>query len=379
MDIQYLLAEVQALIRESNEVKELKGDNFNVFNICDLRTKELFHSKFIAEFLSPKGSHGFGNAFLELFCKQLDIPLTAFEKCNVYTEHSFEEGRIDIVLLSEKDTAIVIENKIYAGDQPEQLKRYSKWLNTQNVQNKKLFYLTLDGHESIEAKREAIEYSPISYSEDILFWLDKCIKIAVEKPFIRETLLQYKNLVKELTHQSLEDINMEKLYKKITASPENIEAAAMVKNNYDNAIAMLLTEIIQDESILSNNPTVAEKVIGSHRFAGWEYNIPGKKYRIRFEFQKTDYNDLAFGLITAHDLIDGYVKAYRENCLKLPDGFDEPAKYGGDWITSGWLKSEWKDWDSAFLKKHWRNGTIEIIKECICVLNKIIKDNPDIL
>ena len=51
--------------------------------------------------------------------------------------------------------------------------------------------------------------SPNSWfaNDEILTWLGRCQQIAVQHPIIRETLLQYINLIKELTHQMENDKN----------------------------------------------------------------------------------------------------------------------------------------------------------------------------
>ena len=56
------------------------------------------------------------------------------------SEDKTKGGRIDIVIKL-KETVIVIENKIYAPDQDNQLIRYKN-----EYPFSKLYYLTLDGH-----------------------------------------------------------------------------------------------------------------------------------------------------------------------------------------------------------------------------------------
>ena len=48
-----------------------EGAGFNVFSLCGVDHYETLHSKILAEFLNPKGSHGQGKLFLDLFCEIL--------------------------------------------------------------------------------------------------------------------------------------------------------------------------------------------------------------------------------------------------------------------------------------------------------------------
>ena len=70
-EIKALLSGVSEIKKKYDEIAILTGENFNVFNILGLSTKEVrTHSAFIAELLNPKGSHGQGDTFLKLFVEQ---------------------------------------------------------------------------------------------------------------------------------------------------------------------------------------------------------------------------------------------------------------------------------------------------------------------
>jgi hypothetical protein len=146
----------------------------NFFKILKLQNKELIHSRFISFFLNPNESHGYGRLFIECFLKILKIPIT-FQCKGVKTEHETKSGRIDIFIENEddKEQPIIVENKIHAIDQNEQLKRY------QNVyQDSTLVYLTLNGKKA--SKRSLVdikegEYTPLSYEDHIISWIRECI------------------------------------------------------------------------------------------------------------------------------------------------------------------------------------------------------------
>ena len=108
------------------KLEETAQSSFNIFSILRQESEEVaLHSRFLTELLNPKGSHKCGNIFQILFMKMIlgdnwkdGEPLFAQYEVSVG-----DLGRIDI-LLKGSQHIYVIENKIYAEDQPEQLQRY---------------------------------------------------------------------------------------------------------------------------------------------------------------------------------------------------------------------------------------------------------------
>ena len=218
-----LLNHVQLLeTKRQQKVEEerKRGEWFNVFNVLGVSTDEVrTHSAFIAELLNPQGSHGCGDELLKAFIKVIPS-LNGFDietiKAKTQVELSIgqidkdytEGGRLDIIVHTDTH-AIIIENKIYAGDGWKQLLRYHKYAESRYKNNNRILYLTLDGGcPSDESKGEQMEegkdFYSISYASDITNWLQHCIAVAVNKPLVRETLFQYLNLIKQLTNQTME-------------------------------------------------------------------------------------------------------------------------------------------------------------------------------
>ena len=157
--------------------------------------------------LNPKGTHGLKSKFLESFIQTLGtnfiIEEFNYETSRVRTEHSTEEGRIDILIEDDQNKAIIIENKIYAGDQPEQLKRYDKYAQVYS-KGYQILYLTLWGTDASEQSGQGVSYLPISYDRHMILWLEKCIGISARFPIVRETIIQYINHLKQLTNQDMD-------------------------------------------------------------------------------------------------------------------------------------------------------------------------------
>lgn len=197
------------LINKKYNLINLKKEDFNIFSILRNEYDEVnLHSKFIVELLKNKN---YGKKFIEIFLGKLEIQVFNYENINIFSEYSKGiNGRIDILLEFSKGKekkAIIIENKIYAEDQIGQLNRYYYSMISKNYFNDELeiVYLTLDGSEpdeesikglSKEAKEKIVT---ISYKENIIGWIDDCIKEVAEVPIIRETLIQYRSLLKKNT------------------------------------------------------------------------------------------------------------------------------------------------------------------------------------
>ena len=256
MDIQQFFQEVAsicALEQAQQEERNRKGENYNLFSILSIERYELKHSALIANLLDPKGSHGCGDAFLRAFfeiaLKGTAYPFESSTPLDSRTEHytgpiaGDTGGRIDILVKS-SHYGLIIENKIYAGDQDKQLTRYDNYgKETFGADGYLLVYLTLYGYdaskESTATKSaEEVGYLRLSYAEDILRWLEQCARLAYDKPLVRESLNQYIRTIKQLTYQ---DMNQEDIKKIINLAVDHPEVVATLSSKRD-AIAQGIRE-----------------------------------------------------------------------------------------------------------------------------------------
>ena len=67
-------------------------------------------------------------------------------------------------------------------------------------------------------------------------WLDSCIKECAATPLIRETLIQYRNHIKQLTNQDMETINKEELLETMAANPEAVAAICNMQHDYSKFV-----------------------------------------------------------------------------------------------------------------------------------------------
>lgn len=328
------LKQIKQLIDFNKEKAILSGDNFNIFSIMSMESDEVFtHSALIAELLNPKGSHGMGGDFLkafytivlqEQFTLKLDEVICAKEEhIGFRNEDQTFGGRLDIVLKDFNNHGFVIENKIYAGEQLNQLLRYKN-----KYPDASLLYLTLFGESSKQISSNGIEYMSISYKNDIKNWIEECTKLSFNKPIVRETLQQYLNLIKKLTHQTANNEMKEKVIKIIS---ENFEASREVYSNFLEALSLKQLELLNftsknfnEEMIKNSQFDINAKVYEKNHLDVLEIDY---KNEIRIQFRIKNLRNPLFliGLnkdVTSNDKLDILINSF---------GFKNV-----DWKTDDW-------------------------------------------
>ena len=110
---------------------------FNAFDAA-LDLGKVAHSRFIAYLLNPTERHDQGHLFLRFFLQQLRVPfqLRSDQDIRVSKEHTLRHngrtyGKIDIWIRLSDGQIVLLENKIDAGEHPDQIAKYQKWLRHQ--------------------------------------------------------------------------------------------------------------------------------------------------------------------------------------------------------------------------------------------------------
>jgi len=196
-----LLQQTARLNREHAATAREERRAFNVFAMLRPEDDEVnLHSRFLFEVLNPQGTHGMGTAFLERFLAQAG--LETFDVTTVTVQR--EVQNMDIFIANGARQAVILENKLFAPDQPKQLQRYYKAVRKAGYRDVTVLYLTLygdaPGAESAGDLDE--EIVTLSYADDVRDWLAGCIEVAAPYPTVRETLQQYQWLVEGLTGQA---------------------------------------------------------------------------------------------------------------------------------------------------------------------------------
>lgn len=283
-----LIENVKEIIKvKSQEIKNT-GLGFNLISILGMENLETrTHSKIIAELLDSKGSHNFGNKFLELFLKHVGINDFDKSNYNVVREEYFSDVNcsggetmrtfLDIVI-KEVSTGrvILIENKIWADDQFEQLERYYECYQDKII---KLLYLNVFEYdytfnlESLERNLTEQEenklskiknvYQSISYETIIKNWLVDCIKQSSKKPYVNQQIEAYLQTVLKISNQSIYNKMATTIFDKIMESSENFETAEKISQQYNEANNYLKNEFFKR----------LYAKINSHHFESKQYGI----------------------------------------------------------------------------------------------------------
>lgn len=261
--LQNLLTQIRITQKKYHDIAEVTGEHFNVFDILGLKTKELSHSAIISNLLNARGNHGQKDLFLKLFIQVVQdkynslkegnfddtkIPILGqFNTLNSVAETEKYVGKVNYItctggaidiIVNEGENNIIIENKIEAGDQHQQLARYFNY-----DPKALLFYLTLHGGEPSDYSIKCAvvnltinkDFFLLSYKDDIKKWLELCVKVVYNKPFIRETISQYIYLINELTNQSNNSNMKEEVIKTMISNADNFEAALNIESEIKSA------------------------------------------------------------------------------------------------------------------------------------------------
>jgi hypothetical protein len=383
-----LLAEITGLYKQAEErriQKEKQGEFFNVFNTIGLRTEEVrLHSAMIAELLNPNGMHGLSNSFLQAFLERFGLPSNYVKGAkgkiterDIGRKTKTEGGRIDIIIEDGKH-AIIIENKIYAEDQKNQLLRYYNYGKKQFTDGFELVYLTLEGDEPEKKSLggESIPFKPMSYKKGVVEWLDDCINIADEKPLIKAVVIQYKELIKQITNT-----DMETKYK-------NQLIDTMVRP--DNAIVMSELLAIEEEwfsQIMDNYIWVPLKeyaasknmIIKIKEYQGelgaWIYKEEWRYCGISVRTINKRYWTGLFYDISYYETPSRSCRIIKEKRKKLDCFENEPDKdspYGWEFL----LPKDIQNWNSSITKKIvTKDVANKIIQKFDQILNEIEEKN----
>ena len=246
---------LQQAYEKSKDYLYEDSSRFNLLSIIEKdRDEAHIHSKIIYNLLSQNWGKKDKETFLTLFLKEIGI-----EDENIYDknwevtrEKAFDldtiKGRLDFEIKS-KDCIYIIEMKIDAGDQPEQLIRYQKFAKEQHKKYK-IFYLTLDGHnaskksigeeENLE-ENEKVEYINISVQGEILNWLENCLKLVEGKENKSACISQYIASINKILGEK-----DTKIKDNILKSTEDIKTAITIYEKLNDKLQKVLKNFFEE-------------------------------------------------------------------------------------------------------------------------------------
>lgn len=243
LNVYYIIMIKELIKQTSKEISDYDtkiyktGNKFNIYALLGLEHKENdTHSKILADLLDPKGTHGqeffFLENFIEVVTKEKE-KVTSAKVDREYTIGRINEdctggGRIDLLIKWNNNTW-VIENKLYAKEQPNQMERYK---NT--FPRAKTLYLKVEKHLSY-SKPDTVDYE-ISYEDEITKWLDLCINQLEEKPYLQKSIKQYYNLVRNIAKIGEEHQMEENIRSIIGKDTQTLLAAQKISELYSTTI-----------------------------------------------------------------------------------------------------------------------------------------------
>lgn len=379
--LEKLLSQVRVYVNEDKQRRAeafRRGECYNVFNVLGVDNMELSHSAFLAALLDPNGSHGMQDAFLKAFIDTIAYGGTKPEldtaHAKVYTEYNIGNitettgGRIDILITDRSSTgsgkvgghAIIIENKIWAADQPNQLQRYDKYAcGTYSSDGYLLLYLTLDGKEPTDqSKGELTDYRCISYRRDIIGWLHKCAQLAFDKPRVRETINQYINLLQQLTNQNTME---QKQLIQLLTNKENFEQACAIADTMP-AVKQYMVETLLREQLKDDRYEITDCKYGIGNYDGICLRPQGWKHcYIKFEFESSyGTNDLCYGIVDEQGILKDQPSL---------EGYEEKTDL---WPVSRYM-SKYRYWNNATFLDICSGDVACEFKSCIAELLYLVE------
>lgn len=370
---------VSQKIKEQRKEKFERGESFNIFNDLGFMSDEVhLHSMFLANLLNPKGSHGQRGKFLEAFLKMLQKSFPAISADSLELDTAIasvevekyigrqtdsEGGRIDIYLTDGKHS-IIIENKIYAGDQHHQMLRYWNYGMSQKGNDTEksfvLIYLTLDGcspsKDSLGEDLKENDIVCLSYKSDIRGWLDRCVELASRTPLVRETINQYITTIDILTNNVMED-NKELL--DILSKEENLDAIYDIANNKNIVVNRFINEVFIPklrDLAESKGLTMGDNCTENWMEESWAgasfYNPKWKYLKLAFEFEHKGLGFLIFGFRPKNE--DGVKREDVKDWEKVQKNYSTKDVNNQSWIWKDFNGNQY--WDNASGIKDLLNG-----------------------
>ena len=404
-NIRNLLNEVNTKIKALETAKELYGEqlapDFSVFDF--INTNETGISWILANLLNPKSTHGQKTLFLEKFIK-ICLPnidnhedkrwqnyLTNLSNTTVITEQtttaSQTNRRMDIYLsakISDETFGICIENKPYAGDQPDQLTDYYNELKNRNLTCKHLVYLSEYGEPSdYSVKAELLDiwrnekiFSHVTYTQ-LVEWLTECKKDC-QNQSVTEFINQFIKFIQK-QFMGMEDMSEENaIVESLMQDRDNLKSAMKIANALPELKNRLIFELEQQiKSKIQNKPyTLSYLNLGSQSYAGFGIVFPDTGIEFCFEFQSKDFNTLCVGYTPLNRQVAKGNSRFDKVAEKIRETLAyKKIKTSTAWL--GWYYYEYCDWGKdaeVWLKI--KDGTLsdEIVDE-IDLLQKNLTNN----
>ena len=227
---------------EADRQRAMGKHDYNIFTLFHGFSDEVnLHSNFIASLLDPNGDHYKGDLFLKLFLETCGIDDFSIDTSRATVFKEFKH--IDIYI-SDGKKHIILENKVYAKDQPTQIARYIETIKDEGAKDEDIYVLYLhpddklpdnksfgDYHTRLLGENPSIKFKVINYDKEILEWIDKCKNEVSNITDLNVFLSQYKDVI-EMIYDRYKRIDEMETAKFVEIFKENYTAVSEIANNY---------------------------------------------------------------------------------------------------------------------------------------------------
>ena len=241
---------------EADRQRAMGKHDYNIFTLFHGFSDEVnLHSNFIASLLDPNGDHYKGDLFLKIFLETCGIDDFGIDTSRATVFKEFKH--IDIYI-SDGKKHIILENKVYAKDQPTQIARYIKAIQNEGAKDEDIcvLYLHPDGklpnnqsfgdyHTRLLGENASIEFKVISYGNEILKWIDRCKNEVSNITDLNVFLSQYKDVI-EMIYDRYKRIDEMETAKFVEIFKENYTAASEIANNYQETRKKIIDEFFEN-------------------------------------------------------------------------------------------------------------------------------------
>ena len=387
-NLQVLLQRLD-IVRDKISARNESKEKFNIFTcLMDASEEVNLHSRFISSLLDPQGSHALGfspfNNLLKVLNSSFQYNQASLEVIPSADNWS-EYKEIDILLIDRKTNyAIIIENKINACDSNHcdegQLERYYRRIIEEDgisKDNVEVYYLTIDGHEpSAESVSTSSKYKDlpdivrcITYGNEMMQWLVLCMQMACNKPYIRETIAQYINLIKEMTNDTEIEDRLE-ILNIISKNDDTLASAKLLFDNYKHIQWHAIFNLFNDfySELEERGYTCISKVENS-MIDDIVHGGPKKRQQYP-KFNVKNNDGLVITVGCDYDDWFFYGLYIKENKFldkkKIKEFIQSNQNYDSDcYIDNEWIFTKYFDFPDKYAINIWdfyHNGTFRIIK-----------------
>ena len=243
---------------EADRQRAMGKHDYNIFTLFHGFSDEVnLHSNFIASLLDPNGDHYKNDLFLKLFLETCDIDDLSIDTSRTTVFKEFKH--IDIYI-SDGKKHIILENKVYAKDQPTQIARYIKAIKDEGAKDEDIYVLYLhpdgklpddqsfgDYHAKLLGENPSIKFKVISYGNEILKWIDRCKNEVSNITDLNVFLSQYKDVIEMIydRYKRIDEMNNEDL---VEIFKKNYTAVSDIACNYEQTRRKIINDFFQNIS-----------------------------------------------------------------------------------------------------------------------------------